>query len=341
MGFNVDSKTDLFLPNFIGLGKGVSKGYGVMIENKLSRLKNEKKNMQSITFECEVITPMFLAGADGSTPELRPPSIKGALRFWWRALNGHLPLGELKTREAAIFGGTDNGGKRSIVIIQAKPINIKTGVEILVPHKSFMKATAFKANETTFEVKLSLMKTVKDVSNTFEIMNLEKLKSLFLITATLGGFGKRSRRGMGSVNIIKCSEQFKQPNTLQEILPHLYQFSQFFTLDSDRIYNTYTGTLGLYGCLREVAIGESEVRTEILLKHISDTTHKEKEKNPYRYAASIGNAFGGRMASTVYVSVIKGSALPIVSTLNIAPNRNSHKVSTLVQSSFVKEILNK
>ncbi|MDZ7933944.1 MAG: type III-B CRISPR module RAMP protein Cmr1, partial [Emticicia sp.] len=301
-----------------------------------------QKYMQSITFECEVITPMFLAGADGSTPELRPPSIKGALRFWWRALNGHLALGELKKRETAIFGGTDNGGGRSIIIIQAKPINTKTGVEILIPHKNFMKATAFKANETIFEVKLSLMKTVKDASNSFEIMNYERLKSLFLITATLGGFGKRSRRGMGSVNIIKCSEQFKQPNTLQEILPHLHQFSQFFELyRNERIYNTYTGTLGLYGCLREVAIGEPEEKTETLLKHISDTTHKEKEKDPYRYAASIGNAFGGRMASSVYVSIIKGSALPIVSTLNIAVNRNSHHVSTLVQSSFVKEILNK
>ncbi len=43
--------------------------------------------MRSITFECETITPMFLARADGKTPELRPPSIKGLMRFWWRAMN--------------------------------------------------------------------------------------------------------------------------------------------------------------------------------------------------------------------------------------------------------------
>ncbi len=43
--------------------------------------------MRSITFECETITPMFLACADGKTPELRPPSIKGLMRFWWRAMN--------------------------------------------------------------------------------------------------------------------------------------------------------------------------------------------------------------------------------------------------------------
>jgi len=38
--------------------------------------------MKQITFECETVTPMFLAGADGKTPELRAPSIKEALRFY-------------------------------------------------------------------------------------------------------------------------------------------------------------------------------------------------------------------------------------------------------------------
>ncbi|MEZ4851046.1 MAG: type III-B CRISPR module RAMP protein Cmr1 [Bacteroidia bacterium] len=66
--------------------------------------------MESITFTCKIITPMFLNGADGKTPELRPPSIKGALRFWWRAVNGHLGLGELRKMETEIFGGTGPGG---------------------------------------------------------------------------------------------------------------------------------------------------------------------------------------------------------------------------------------
>lgn len=48
--------------------------------------------METLTFTCKIITPMFLAGADGQTPELRAASIKGALRFWWRACHGHLKL---------------------------------------------------------------------------------------------------------------------------------------------------------------------------------------------------------------------------------------------------------
>ncbi|MBK8563977.1 MAG: type III-B CRISPR module RAMP protein Cmr1 [Saprospiraceae bacterium] len=38
--------------------------------------------MKTITFTCKTITPMFLNGADGQTPELRPSSIKGVLRYW-------------------------------------------------------------------------------------------------------------------------------------------------------------------------------------------------------------------------------------------------------------------
>jgi hypothetical protein len=34
MGFNVNFKTNLFLLNFIGLGKGVSKGYGIVLQKR-------------------------------------------------------------------------------------------------------------------------------------------------------------------------------------------------------------------------------------------------------------------------------------------------------------------
>ncbi|TAN35431.1 MAG: type III-B CRISPR module RAMP protein Cmr1 [Candidatus Methanoperedens sp.] len=56
---------------------------------------------------------MFLAGADGRTPELRSPSIKGMMRFWWRALHEHLTIEKLKEDEAKIFGTSDETIGRS------------------------------------------------------------------------------------------------------------------------------------------------------------------------------------------------------------------------------------
>ena len=42
-----------------------------------------------------VVTPIFCAGADQQLAELRIPSFKGVLRFWWRALAWSLFDGDL------------------------------------------------------------------------------------------------------------------------------------------------------------------------------------------------------------------------------------------------------
>src|SRR5690554_3545147 len=58
----------------------------------------------------KITTPMFLAGAEQEkTPELRPPSFKGLLRFWFRAVA--LPKleswKEVQKLEKELFGSTD------------------------------------------------------------------------------------------------------------------------------------------------------------------------------------------------------------------------------------------
>ncbi|BCV20503.1 type III-B CRISPR module RAMP protein Cmr1 [Moorella sp. Hama-1] len=67
-----------------------------------------------LTFE--VLTPMFLAGADIRQPELRGPAVKGALRFWWRAIHGFDP--QLQKNEGAIFGFTGEGSRKSSLILK-------------------------------------------------------------------------------------------------------------------------------------------------------------------------------------------------------------------------------
>ncbi|MEK6673676.1 MAG: type III-B CRISPR module RAMP protein Cmr1, partial [Nitrospirota bacterium] len=64
--------------------------------------------LKKITFEIETITPMFLAGADQGKAELRAASIKGLMRFWWRALQAD-KLDKLKENENRIFGSSDEG----------------------------------------------------------------------------------------------------------------------------------------------------------------------------------------------------------------------------------------
>ena len=45
-----------------------------------------------------VTTPVFCGGAHRERAELRPPSFKGVLRFWWRALSWSRLDGNLEVK---------------------------------------------------------------------------------------------------------------------------------------------------------------------------------------------------------------------------------------------------
>ncbi len=43
---------------------------------------------ETLEAQFRIVTPMFLGGANQDVSDgIRPPLVKGALRFWWRALN--------------------------------------------------------------------------------------------------------------------------------------------------------------------------------------------------------------------------------------------------------------
>lgn len=293
--------------------------------------------MKTITFTCETITPMFLSGADGKTPELRPPSIKGALRFWWRAMNGHLPLKELKEKEGDIFGDTS---KRSLVIIRCQFQALQTETNLPVPHKDFMKQKSFAVGQT-FSVTLGLTRESKN-------FGLEELSAVFEVACILGGLGKRVRRGMGSVQVIDSKKGDslirKYPKvTLGYLEQRMKLLSPYFILEKGKILNTYNRRTEPYPWIKSIETGNSQA-TQSLLFGISKTTHELKENNHQAYEASLGHASRGRFASPVFVSVLlgdKGKSTPIITTLNAVPDHSKHKVSKELQEKFSQKILKK
>ena len=315
--------------------------------------------MEPITFYCKTITPMFLSGADGQTPELRPPSIKGALRFWWRAMNGHLGLEDTKDRqdnktvvikaglhsqEAAIFGGAggDSGGQRSSFSIQVNELNRVSNTFPLVPHKGMQQSAI--APGTTFEVILRVPEKysvqIQERNKAVEIFNQEKLIALFQLTCLLGGMGKRVRRGMGSVFVSSVhtheedTKNLPTSTTLSEIADLIKIVTPHYTLTNDRIVQTYSGNMQPYGWIRYIQIGKP---TNDLLRKISDTTHQLHGERGYE--ESLGHATKGRFASPVYVSVLNGEKMAIITTLNTIPDRNKDQISLGLQEEFRNRIL--
>lgn len=295
--------------------------------------------MKTIKFKCETVTPMFLAGADGRTPELRPPSIKGAMRFWWRAMNGHLSPEELKKRETEIFGGSGKGQGRSNVIIKMlehDKLNIDKYRPL--PHsatKTF-PLPAIKPNEQ-FKVKLSLIKNIEFDGDNFA---MEKLKNLFILTSILSGLGKRVRRGFGGFRILKIDEQpYDFEYNVEYILGLLNDISDgHYKIDHNKENKIILkeNLNAEYPFLKEIQIGKECDSWEDLLKKIGEVSHNHN-------IDSLGFANGkNRLASPIYVSVLKESKnnkyLPIISTLNTAFEDN-RKVDYKGQDAFKRGIL--
>jgi CRISPR-associated protein Cmr1 len=87
-------------------------------------------------FTLEVVTPVFISGADQQENEFRVTAIKGLLRWWWRAANGHRTLDELKKAESDIFGSTERRSAFAITMQGAQ--NIATSDDGLPSGKKVM-----------------------------------------------------------------------------------------------------------------------------------------------------------------------------------------------------------
>jgi CRISPR-associated protein Cmr6 len=90
-------------------------------------------------FTCtlELVTPAFLAGANQQAEDcdLRPATLRGLLRWWWRTMHaGFLDVKTLRALEAAIWGDTKTGGA---VRIELRPQG--TAKSIPVPGKQIQK----------------------------------------------------------------------------------------------------------------------------------------------------------------------------------------------------------
>ncbi len=182
--------------------------------------------METLTFTCKIITPMFLAGADGKTPELRAASVKGALRFWWRAMQREADPKALKAKEDAIFGGVGSGkegkAQRSKVILQVVPgkgCQPKDGTTKGLPQHKVKTRHKGKISNINLLEYLAYGVTGKgyterpyfDSGAEFQIIlrfhplltaevKKEVITALVLLEA-YGGLGSKSRNGFGSISV--------------------------------------------------------------------------------------------------------------------------------------------
>jgi CRISPR-associated protein Cmr1 len=179
--------------------------------------------MESITFTLETITPLFIAGADDKTSELRPPSIKGMMRFWWRAYkypqllnpSQEEKIKELSKLEGKIFGSSkEGGGKSSFSLRILCDVPISSNLNKFPKHNiqvTTSKGKSFHINILeymaygTYEYKKGQLNPGTRVTILLNILDNkykdEILKSLYFWSA-FGSLGARARNGFGNFSVV-------------------------------------------------------------------------------------------------------------------------------------------
>lgn len=198
----------------------------------------------------ETVTPLFLGGAEprptkdsGGMPELRPPSIRGAMRYWLRALLGGIygdnKIGVIKEIEGQVFGSTLDRNRS-----QASAINIRIKPQKLQPLKKYEKIKDDKGKPLRPPAGRDYLYWSMDQSGSLKKGNLLNARYYipaesifdvwigfragkdtdsirkytlysFWLATQLGGIGARSRRTAGSLSIHPESKDQDLPQPLQ------------------------------------------------------------------------------------------------------------------------------
>ena len=188
----------------------------------IHRARRGMPKVEVIEVELQTITPI-LGGAPvtrkvDDVDFIRVPTIRGHLRFWWRALQrrNFLSAEEMYAEEARLWGkaADDNGGRSSVEILLADvkqqqtisaPIN-GGNQYALWPADEIKKTGEPKAKMTRAGVQFTLSCRVPDTSADMEVRNAIRAWILF------GGYGSRTRRGVGSLTVGKKHRKEWLPN---------------------------------------------------------------------------------------------------------------------------------
>jgi CRISPR type III-B/RAMP module RAMP protein Cmr1 len=182
--------------------------------------------LRSLDVELEAVTPLWIGGADARA-ELRPPSVRGCMRFWFRALAGGLlgeVLNDVKQAEAAVYGDT---GRASSVVVRLfgspkTSVSIVDGIDQL-PGLSYMFWSVFQRRRDAilpgeqFRLRLSSrpfpFAAVEVAGRRLELADSFELAAASLwLLLRLGGVGARVRRSAGGMRALADPEGW--PTTL-------------------------------------------------------------------------------------------------------------------------------
>jgi len=166
--------------------------------------------MEKITVNLKTVTPVFLGGAlPNEKSEIRVPSIKAAMRFWYRAIdsdyNKKADPAQNESWEDKIFGSS-SGGQAEFLLRAGGALEGRFSWD----NKKYEKLNGINYFGYTLNLGDNNRRFIppgKDIALTLTFRKQPEMKIRRSILASLwllghiGGLGSRSRRGFGTVSL--------------------------------------------------------------------------------------------------------------------------------------------
>jgi len=208
------------------------------------------------TYNINVITPIFGGGTETGTNDpvtpIRPSSIRGHLRFWWRATRGasFQLVKDLRVREGEIWGTTESPSAVQIWV-RITDEGEEESCATVAPGRSFSRFNEgypsyvlfpfqgnVKEQTAPSKARKKLKFTVFQCYPTSLQMDVEAATWAWV---NFGGIGARPRRGCGA---LQCSDFGpNSANGIEDWLKSAYQRFDLTTERDERSWPTLSGAL--------------------------------------------------------------------------------------------------
>lgn len=188
--------------------------------------QNPNNQLAELTLSLKLLTPMFGGGYEaGEVDEeclVRAASVRGQLRFWWRALyGGGYSSPKLFEAEEALWGSSEKPGKISLTVQVSKEGQTKSYSEIITDsNRSSLKYLLFPFQENKKENKPEA-KGREEVEFTLRVVFPQdkqcQVENTLKAWLAFGGIGARTRRGCGALTVTKDQEKWLPPSDKQKL----------------------------------------------------------------------------------------------------------------------------
>ncbi len=297
--------------------------------------------MEKIEAKFRIVTPMFMSGADQTKAELRVPSIKGALRFWWRALalGWYGDVNCVKKEEESLFGSTEEG--QSKVMIYKGDSNLEIE-EVKNFRSQWKKYAGYGLTENKPK------KEFLSAGGTFtlELLFREDTEKMLLPTAfktlgLLGGVGGRSRKGWGSLTLEKLEGDeisWSAPRSISEYKKEISGIISDYSSSKD--IPPYTA----FSKHTKIHVGDVKTSSESAHKYLGKKykeSIKQSDKKNRKYFGLPRKKGDSRRASPLFLHVQHlgdKSYLPVVSFINAKFEPGNEKIVTEPIQNFLKSV---